>query len=274
MFWIPWAYLFQKRPALHQVPQNSNLAVLGFQRLGKTIVALRTDYKPVTTFLLAVSFTEAAVNAFTTIAITYATVVLEMTGSESGGMIGICLVFAVPGSIIFGKVTKRIGVYKSYLASLLYWAFVTTIAPFFMSSPKHKANAYLFGILWGIGFGWVYPTQRTAYCLIIPAGQESELMGIYIFAGQVIVWLPPLIFAVLNENHISMKWGLVSDAAFFVIGFLICYSIGDFAAAEDKAKETAHKRVMPPVARRNSAIELNDNPEYQEEVGGNGDNQL
>ena len=105
---------------------------------------------------------------------------------------------------------------------------MTLVAPFFMSGPEHKANTYLFGVLWGMGFGWIYPTQRALYCLIIPGGQESELMGIYIFAGQILVWLPPGIFALLNEAGMSMKWGLASDALFFFLAFTITYFQGDF----------------------------------------------
>jgi len=124
----------------------------------------------------------------------------------------------------------------------MYWCIVTIVAPFCMHSPETKGMSYLFGALWGLGFGWIYPTQRNLYCNIMPCGQESELMGIYIFAGQILVWLPPLIFTAFNEAGISMKYGLMSDAAFFAIAACISYNMGDFELAVMKAKETANLR--------------------------------
>ena len=155
-----------------------------------------------------------------------------------------CLVTAVPASLLFARLTRSIGAHKSYMLSLVWWGVVTLVAPFFMSGPEHKANTYLFGVLWGMGFGWIYPTQRALYCLIIPGGQESELMGIYIFAGQILVWLPPGIFTLLNEADVSMKWGLASDACFFFVALAVTYVMGDFEIAQMKAKETLGKRVM------------------------------
>jgi MFS-type transporter involved in bile tolerance (Atg22 family) len=60
----------------------------------------------------------------------------------------------------------------------------------------------------------------------MPCGQESELMGIYIFAGQILAWLPPLIFTAMNEAGVSMRWGLFSDAMFFLIALVISYNMG------------------------------------------------
>jgi len=89
--------------------------------------------------------------------------------------------------------------------------------------------------------------QRSVYCVIIPGGSESELMGLYVFAGQILVWCPPLVFATLNQAHIAMSWGLVSDAAFFFIALAINYFFlyGDvMEKAIEKAKETQDKRIM------------------------------
>jgi MFS-type transporter involved in bile tolerance (Atg22 family) len=58
---------------------------------------------------------------------------------------------------------------------------------------------------------------------LIPRGQEAEMMGLFIFVGQALVWLPPLFFGVLNEAGASMKWGLVLDACFFVAAGALCW---------------------------------------------------
>jgi len=49
------------------------------------------------------------------------------------------------------------------------------------------------------------------------------MMGLFIFVGQVVVWLPPLVFGLLNENGVSMSWGLVVDALFFGVAGAVCW---------------------------------------------------
>lgn len=263
MFAFSWTQLLEHRPPLHPMPPNESLITVGFSRLGKTLRELRSEFKTVTIFLAGMAFAEAAMTAFTTIAITYSTIVLGMSGFEASMLILICLVFAVPGSFIFGILTKKVGPFKSYLMSLVWWAAVTIIAPFFMNSPKQKSAAYVFGVLWGVGFGWLYPTQRTSYTLIIPAGQESELMGIYIFAGQILGWMPPLIFTGLNEAGISMKFGLIADACFFIAALAVMsIFIGvrgfDNAVVLAKATATRREQVIQGAAKRRESIMLDD----------------
>ena len=262
-FAFAWSQLLEHRPPLHALPAGESLITVGFIRLGKTLRELTREYKTVTIFLVGMAFAEAAMTAFTTIAITYATIVLGMTSMQSSMLIGICLVFAVPGSFLFGILTKKIGPFKSYMMSLCWWAGVTIVAPFFMYSPETQTAAYFFGMLWGVGFGWLYPTQRTSYTLIIPAGQESELMGIYIFAGQILGWMPPLIFTALNEKGINMKFGLIADACFFLAALFIMVTfigVRGFDNAVTLAQASAAKRqqVMQGAQKRRESFMLSD----------------
>ena len=82
-FYIPWAEMFQERPALHSVPEGQSLLTLGFRRLKKTVAEMRSDYNSVFRMLIAVSFAEAGANAFTTIAVTYCDEVMGMTSTET-----------------------------------------------------------------------------------------------------------------------------------------------------------------------------------------------
>jgi MFS-type transporter involved in bile tolerance (Atg22 family) len=56
-------------------------------------------------------------------------------------------------------------------------------------------------------------------------------MGIYIFSGLVLAWLPPLLFSFLNEIGASMTIGLASLNLFFVGGFVLLLMIGDYDEA-------------------------------------------
>ena len=198
-------YLFDGRPALHEVPDGQNLMKIGFTKLNNTFKSLKGEYPNVRIFLVAMAFSEAACSAFATIAVTYLVDVMGMGSQDTGIVFMATLLFAVPGTQWCKYVTAKVGPYRSYQYALAWWGVVTCVAPLCMHKPEQAANSYIFGIFWGIGFGWIYPVQRTCYCEMIPGGQESELMGLYVFAGQIIVWFPPLLFTSLNEIGVSMR---------------------------------------------------------------------
>jgi len=116
MWYYSWMNCMKPRAALHKLPAGESLLTIGPKQIRKTMSQMKTDYPPVFWTLVSVSFAEAGANAFTTIAVTYAKTVLGMGGSESGLMILVCLLFAVPGSALFKKLTDRIGAHKSYMA--------------------------------------------------------------------------------------------------------------------------------------------------------------
>ena len=72
-----------------------------------------------------------------------------------------------------------------------------------------------------------------------------ELMGLFIFVTQILSFLPPLVFTVLNENGYNMKYGLASLNVFFIIAILplLYLLIGDnYQTAIQQAKTTTSLR--------------------------------
>jgi hypothetical protein len=67
-----------------------------------------------------------------------------------------------------------------------------------------------------------YPTEEIMLTMMCPVGQEAELSGFFVFSTNILVWLPPLIFTVMNQSGVNMRWGLISLVIFFAIaiGFL------------------------------------------------------
>jgi len=99
---------------------------------------------------------------------------------------------------------------------------LTVAGAFILDGPNKKNICYLFAVFWGMCLGWFYPTSDLIFSLSLPKGQESEITGFYIYCTQIIVWLPPLVFTLINEAGFNMKWGLISLDIFFItaVGFL------------------------------------------------------
>jgi hypothetical protein len=54
--------------------------------------------------------------------------------------------------------------------------------------------------------------------MVMPPGQEAEFSGFYIYCGQILAWLFPLVFSILIEYDISQKYGVIVVATGFLIG--------------------------------------------------------
>lgn len=84
---------------------------------------------------------------------------------------------------------------------------------------------------WGFSMGWMYPSQRVLICTLIPKGQETEMMGLFTFMGQIFGWLPPLIVTIMNENGVELRYGILVITGFCVFAFFCTLPMGSYKAA-------------------------------------------
>jgi hypothetical protein len=54
------------------------------------------------------------------------------------------------------------------------------------------------------------------------------MMGLYVFASQVLSWLPPTVFTIMNEFHVSMYYGLGSLSIYFLLSIVSLSTVGDY----------------------------------------------
>ncbi|KAL7554523.1 hypothetical protein ACHAWF_017980 [Thalassiosira exigua] len=231
VFSYSWAQFFRPRPALRDVPPGSTLLKSGFQELSSTIGRIWRSWQTLRYFLLSVSLSESATAALSTISTTYMTHVLEMSAAQIGKVFLCVFVAGIPGSKLGGWIGVKLNPLRSALLCLAVLVVNTSLASYMLTGPEHQAEMYGFAAIWGVCLSWIHPTHAALYCTIIPRGRETELMGIYIFAGSVLSWLPPLVFTCLNEAGVSMAVGLASLNVFFVGGFVLFMWIGDFDTA-------------------------------------------
>lgn len=149
----------------------------------------------------------------------------------------ILLLFGVPGTRLAAWLTNDINPIRSLQASLVLWIASIMAAVMILNGRDQQYRAYAFAMIWGLAIGWVYPTEKALYVTIIPRGQEAELMGCYICACQMLSWLPPLVFSVMNESGLSMRIGLLSLTFYFMVSFGVLFLVGDYDEAVAHAKE-------------------------------------
>ena len=235
IFGVTWAFFFRPRPALRQIPTNSTLLTAGFRKLTDTSSEIVRHWAPLRYFLLSVMLSESATSALSTISTTYMIHVLNMNSSQIGIVFLCVFVAGIPGAKLGGIIGLRINPLQSALLCLVVFIINTLAAALILAGEDSQHIMYLFAAVWGVCLGWLHPTNAALYCTIIPRGQESELMGFYLFSGLVFSWFPPFLFTFLNEIGASMRIGLASLNLFFAGGILFLKMIGDYQAAVDFA---------------------------------------
>lgn len=139
--------------------------------------------------------------------------------------------------------------------ALLFFAINNACIALFVSgsTPADKIKMYCFSATAGISFGWMFPSQKTLIVAIIPKGQEFEIMGLISFFGQIVGWMPVLVFTALNEAGVSMRWGLGSISFFLLASCLISLGCGSYENAV-KSVELSSEKYLQEFARRNSDL--------------------
>jgi MFS-type transporter involved in bile tolerance (Atg22 family) len=142
-----------------------------------------------------------------------------------------------PGRRIGQVVALRLDALISAKACTIFFIVLKSLASVLLTDPSDKHLTPTFGICWGFTLGWLYPMHLTFFfTTVTPTGQETELMSVYLFCGQVLSWLLPLLFTILNEAGVSMSIGLASLNVFFAIRLVGLHNTWSYNVAREQAR--------------------------------------
>ncbi|KAL7545917.1 hypothetical protein ACHAWF_009280 [Thalassiosira exigua] len=240
MLGYAWIFLFRKRPKLREVPPGSNLWTSGFKQLHKTAKVVFREYRALKWFMIALLFSpEAGAGVVLAIAVTFLTVFVGMDVREIAVVSIIMQLGNIPGAHISKKMCKLINPLNSFRCAEIAFALINGLIVLTVTgaTQKDKNLVYIFGGMVGVSFGWMFPSQRTLAVALIPKGQETEIMGLISFFGQIVGWLPVFVFTAMNEAGVSMRWGLSIVSFFLLTSCFFTLFCGKF---EDAVALVAH----------------------------------
>mmetsp|Transcript_6326 Transcript_6326/g.9597 ORF Transcript_6326/g.9597 Transcript_6326/m.9597 type:complete len:504 (-) Transcript_6326:29-1540(-) len=225
-FYVCGFYNFTPKQSSRDLPEGHSLLVAGFKQVFTTTKDMCNHYPTTLTwFFLAVLVAEAAASAFTTVAVTFLIEVLKFNGTQCGLVSLVSLLSTIPGSLfasfLMRKTSSPTLTMKICLIVFMIVNFVTFPT---LTGPEDDGLVWLYAVLWGFLLGWFYPTEVNIYALLMPKGQESTWAGFFLYCTQILAWLPPLIFTIMNENHIPLKFGGIHLNIYFFLA-LICYQM-------------------------------------------------
>lgn len=236
-----WTSLMEPRDAFHKLPEGSSLWTIGFVKVTKTSKLLFTKYRALMWFFVDVCLAEACQQSIATIGLTYMTDTMLMKSSETGIAILLLFFFGIVGSSIAKYSVSYMNPIRSNMICQTFTAINIGIAALIMTGPGQQMRAYFMAACWGIGAGWKNVVERFITCEIIPKGQDAELMGFYLFSSQILIWLPTLVFTLMNEAGISQRVGLLTLIVFFLGGMCALCMMGSYDEAMQLAKTESDK---------------------------------
>ena len=260
LFCIAWNRLFTDRPPSSKLEEGRSIWTAGFVKVWRTCKEIAHTNPALLILMFSIMCSEAATATLVSIATTYMVNFLDMNSIEVGIAYFFILFMGIPGAKLGEWLALRASPRISAMGALLFFVIVTSGASFVLEGPDHKQWMNLFGVLWGLGLGWLHPTNTTMFISLTPEHSQTEYMGIYNFAQTIIGWLPPLVFTVMNEHGIPMNFGLSSLNIFFSKAFFCLLMMGLYQDASGTPRPPSEKDLtvsedieaadvnLPPVA--------------------------
>jgi UMF1 family MFS transporter len=176
---------------------------------------------------------EAGAGVVQSIVVTFFASVLRFSGLDFAKSNLILIAANLPGSYFSKWACIKFNPLNSYRAGMFMLSVSIAVAAAVLDGPGQKNAVFGFAAWWGFSMGWTYPSQRVLLCTLIPKGQETEMMGLFTFSGQILGWLPALLFTIMNENDVDMRWGLGLVPIFYMTAFVCTLPMGSYKDATE-----------------------------------------
>ena len=125
---------------------------------------------------------------------------------------------ALIGAVVMSKFTDIWGPKKVINLTLILWILVV-LAVYFV---ELKLTFFVLAVLAGSGLGVVQAASRTLMSILIPAGKEGKMFGIYALCGKSSSVVGPLVFGQISFlMGGDQRTAVLSVAAFLLIGLVL-----------------------------------------------------
>jgi len=166
---------------------------------------------------------------------------VQMNSSQIGISGLIMLLSTIFGARMSSFVCTRFNPLTSFRLSIVSIAIANAGIAIFVKGSNSLYAFYVFTALLGASLGWLYPTEKVLFCTLAPLGKEAETMGVILAVHNLLAWLPPLLFSVLNEAGFSLRWAVASQDLILVLSLIVSLGIGEYDTAVEEARSPSYK---------------------------------
>lgn len=208
-------------------------ARIGLARTIKTGLRLR-QFPQLLLFILAFMFYNDGTQTVINISGAYAEDTLNLSLQEVIIAFLIVQFIAFGGAYAFGWIAGKINPKRAILVNLVIWVGLA-VSAFFL--PEGAAVPFfMLAAVVGFVLGGVQALSRSLYGTMIPEEAAAEFYGFFsVFSKFSAIW-GPLLFGIVTAQTGSGRNGIISVAAFFVIGGFLLTRVDVDAARASKER--------------------------------------
>lgn len=181
--------------------------------VGRSLIHVRR-FPILAMFLIAFLFYNDGVQTVITQSMTLANKELSFSVDEMFLLVLMIQVIALPGSLLIGWLSDRIGQKATLLGCLTIWAGLLA-AILFVDS---KLSFWIMGVVLALVLGGTQSVSRAMMGLMTPERHTAEFFGFFNFSGKAASVLGPTQFGAIFYVSGSSRLAAVSLLVFFVLG--------------------------------------------------------
>ena len=204
-----------EEPVTNTRVENISYIKIGFTRLYRTFKEIK-KYRQLFLFLIAFWVYNDGIGTIIKLALIYGTELGIGPISLLGALLATQFV-GIPFTIVFGKMSGRIGTKNSIYAGLIVYAIISILA-FFITTALHF---WILALLVGTVQGGTQALSRSYFCFMVPEEKSAEFFGFYGMSSKFAGIAGPLTFAIVAQLTGSSRLSILSIIVFFIAGIIV-----------------------------------------------------
>ena len=216
VFSIPiFRHVKEPKRKIEKGEEDMNLVAAGFKRFFTSLKNI-SKFRDLFLFLLAFFVYANGIGTIITMAVAFGTDLGFGTTILIGTLLMVQFV-AAPFAILFGKISKKLGIKKSIYISLLVYTLISIIG-FLMSKEWHFI---LLGFAVATVQGGSQALSRSLMGQLMPKSKSAEFFGFFSVSEKFNTVIGPILFSVINQLTGNSRLAIVSLVIFFLAGIAL-----------------------------------------------------
>ena len=139
----------------------------------------------------------------------------------------------IGGSFFFSWLSRSIGNIKSLMVAVLIWVFICAFTYLVVTLPVHF---YIVAFLVGFVMGGIQALSRSTYSKLLPDTEDhASFFSFYDVMEKLGMIIGTVTFGMISEVMGGMRPSILSLIVFFVLGFIILFTMRNLAIKGEKA---------------------------------------
>jgi UMF1 family MFS transporter len=233
---IPVLFLLQVPVGVALLPGLGPVAVLGI------FIARKARTLPeAMKYLVAYLFYNDGIQTVISVSAIFAAEELKFSSTNLILVILMIQFVAYLGALGFGRLAGKLGTKRTIILSLVIWSGTVIYAFLGMKSmatvmgmEQRQLEFWVLGFIIALILGGSQALSRSLFSQMIPTDQEAEFYSFYEISERGTSWMGTFLFGLVNQMFGSLRFGIVSVIAFFLIGLVLLPMVNVPAAMKQR----------------------------------------